>query len=74
MPCFRSHTVPAPRFAAEKIGCDPLVLVIALMARAASRRNRAARRLAQAILANRRTDEIESRLARHLRGVAPALP
>ena len=60
--------------AAEKIGCDPLILVIALLARAASRRNRAARRLAQAILANRRTEEIESRLARRLRGAAPALP
>jgi hypothetical protein len=60
--------------AAEKIGCDPLVLVIALLARAASRRNRAARRLAQAILANRRTEEIESRLARHLRGAAVVSP
>jgi hypothetical protein len=57
--------------AAEKIGCDPLVLVIALLARAASRRNRAARRLAQAILANRHTDDLEARLARHLRAVAP---
>jgi hypothetical protein len=58
--------------AAEKFGCDPLALVIALLARAASRRNRAARRVAQAILANRQTDELESRLARHLRAASPA--
>jgi hypothetical protein len=58
--------------AAEKFSCDPLVLVIALLARSASRRNRAARRVAQAILSNRQTDELESRLARHLRAAALA--
>jgi hypothetical protein len=56
--------------AAKDIGCDPVVLIIALLARAAASRNRAAARLARAILGERPTDQLEAQFERHLRHAA----
>jgi hypothetical protein len=58
--------------AAGRFGCEPIVLVIALLARAAARRSRAADRIARAILGDRPTDDIEAQLAQRLRELAPA--
>jgi hypothetical protein len=58
--------------ASGRFGCEPVVLVIALLARSAARRSRAAERIARAILGDRPTDDIEAHLARHLREMAPA--
>jgi hypothetical protein len=58
--------------AAGRFGCEPVVLVIALLARSAARRSRAAERIARAILGDRPTDDIEAHLTRHLREMAPA--
>ncbi len=58
--------------AAGRFGCEPIVLVIALLARTAARRSRAADRIARAILGDRPTDDIEAQLARRLREMAPA--
>ncbi len=44
---------------AERIGIDALVLVIALLARSQSQRNRSAQRIANAILRNESPDELE---------------
>jgi hypothetical protein len=58
--------------AAKRFGCAPVVLVIALLARAAARRSRAADRIARAILGDQPTDDIEAQLAQRLREMAPA--
>jgi hypothetical protein len=58
---------PAIARAAKDIGCDPVVLVIALLARTAASRNRTAARLARAILGERPTDQLEAQFERHLR-------
>jgi hypothetical protein len=53
--------------AAKDFGCDPVALVIALLARAAAPHIRAAARVARAILGDRPTDAIEAQLSQHLR-------
>lgn len=45
---------------AKLINVDPIVLVVALIARSQSRRNRSAARIAKAILGNRFTEELRS--------------
>jgi hypothetical protein len=58
--------------AAKRFGCAPVVLVIALLARAAADRSRAAERIARAILRGRPADDVEALLAQRLRELAPA--
>ncbi|HUD87757.1 MAG TPA: VIT domain-containing protein [Xanthobacteraceae bacterium] len=58
--------------AAKRFGCAPVVLVIALLARAAADRSRAAERIARTILRGRPADDIEALLAQRLRELAPA--
>jgi hypothetical protein len=56
---------------AKDMDCDPVALVIALLARVAAPRNRAAARVARAILGERPTGHLEAQLARHVQDGVP---
>lgn len=67
----RLATEPIIVRAARDLGCDPIVLVIALLARAAAARERTAARVARAILGERPTHQLEAELAQHRRDPVP---